>query len=1142
VVAACLACGQVNPEIARYCLACGVLIEQEVGRPAEERKTVTVLFCDLVGFTAASDGADPEDIRARIRPYHAQLRREAEKFGGTVEKFIGDAVMAVFGAPVAHEDDPERAVRAGLRILEAIADLNQEDAQLSLAVRVGVESGEAVVALGARLEQGEGLVAGDVVNTASRLQRAAPVGGVLVGPGTYSATRQVFDYQALAPVVLKGKAEPVEVFQALAPRARFGTELTRSFATPMVGRQIDLGIVTGAFQKAVHETTVQLVVVAGEPGVGKSRLVAELRSFVDLWPEPIRWRLGRCLPYGDGITFWALGEIVKAEAGILETDPPEVAAAKIDAMIPEDAPDAPWLRARLRPLAGLPAPEAVLEENFAAWRAFVELLAETRPSVLVFEDLHWADEALLEFVEQLADYAEGVPLLLVGTARPELYEQAARWAASARNVARVNLRALTAAETARLVSNLLGTAKPPTEVQQAIWDHAGGNPLYAEEFIGLLKDQEILRRAGAGWSIDTDAEIPLPPGAHGLIAARLDTLGSARKRMLQDAAVVGQVFWVDAVTEMGDQDQDQVQAVLHELVRRELIHPARRSSMAGQAEYSFTHALIRDVCYAQIPRADRAQRHCRAAAWIERMAGDRAADHAEILAAHYTAALELAQAAKDPQAGELAASAARYLMLAGDRAMGIDVAASERHYAKALAMTGPDHPDCAELLVRYGEALRLRARFREAADAFEQAIAAFQADGDVRRAAMATSRYSMLLHRLGDRGYTDAANRALGILEPLGPSPELAEALAERAAASFLSDQHAEAAALAERAVEVAAELGLPVSARALGFRGCARFALGQAAGLEDMRRALEAATAQGLGREAAVLYHNLAVSLCRAEGPRAAWELAQQGTAFAQRHGIAEWEPLLEAIAVEALADLGLIEQARTLMATALDHVAAEDWIGQVDLRSAEARMLARRGEIYQTGLMDWIQQALARARELGEPQYLGGLLVLAAIARTAVGEVRDATPLLVELAHVPNVRHTLDYLRSLPDLVRVAIAAGEADLGERLANGLKPVHQLDEHAAVTARALLAEQHDKHSEAAILFTDAAGRWERFEVPWEQAQALLGKGRCLLPLGRPTEAREPLLTARDIFASLGANPALGDANRLLAEATALAGS
>jgi hypothetical protein len=290
------------------------------------------------------------------------------------------------------------------------------------------------------------------------------------------------------------------------------------------------------------------------------------------------------------------------------------------------------------------------------------------------------------------------------------------------------------------------------------------------------------------------------------------------------------------------------------------------------------------------------------------------------------------------------------------------------------------------------------------------------------------------------------------------------------------------------------------------------------------------------------VLYHNLGVSLLRAEGPRAAWELAQQGAAFAQRHGIAEWVPLLEGTAVEALADLGLIERARTLMATALSHVAADDWMGQADLRSAEAQMLARRGELSQTGLMDWIQQTVAKARELGEPQYLAGLLALAAIAWTAVGEARAAAPLLTELEQVPNVRHTLDYLRSLPDLVRVAIAAGEPDLGAWLADGPEPVYQLDRHAAVTARALLAEQHGDHAEAAALFADAAGRWERFEVPWEQAQALLGQGRCLLALGRPAEGGEPLTAARDIFASLGASPVLADANRLLAEATALAGS
>jgi len=1120
-------------------MGCGAPVERAARPAADERKTVTVLFCDLVGFTAASDHADPEDVWARLRPYHARLRRELEGFGGTVEKFIGDAVMAVFGAPIAHEDDPERAVRAGLRILEAIADLNADDAELGLAVRVGVESGEAVVALGARPELGEGLVAGDVVNTASRLQGVAPVGAVLVGPGTWAATRLVFDYQAPGPLMLRGKAGLMPVFRAVAPRARLGTDVTRLLAAPMVGRQVELGILTGAFRKAVQESSVQLVVVAGEPGVGKSRLVAELLSFVDAWPELVRWRQGRCLPYGEGITFWALGEIVKAEAGILESDPLEAAIDKIDAVIADDAPDAPWLRARLRPLAGLAAPEAAREENFAAWRAFIELLAEDHPSVLVFEDLHWADEALLMFIEQLADRAAGVPLLLVCTARPELYERAPGWASSVRDMARVNLRALTTAETARLIGQLLGSAVIPAEVQQAILQRAGGNPLYAEEFVRLLKDQHILRRADSGWRIDPDAEIPLPPGVRGLIAARLDMLSPGRKRLLQDAAVVGKVFWSGAVASMGSQDPGEAQAVLHELSRKELVRPARRSSMAGQAEYSFAHALIREVCYAQIPRAERAQRHARAAAWIERMAGGRAADHAEILAAHYTTALELARAAKDPLAGELAVRAVHFLMLAGDRAMGIDAGAAERHYARALALAGPDHSERADVLARHAEALRLRARFPEAAAAYEEAIAALQANGNLRAAAAAMTRYSMLRHRLGDPAYRKAADKALEILEPLGPSPALVEALAGHAIASLVSDQHPAAMRFASRAVEVAAELGLPTPARALGFLGGARFALGQAEGLKDMRRALEAATAQGLGREAAVAYNNLVAALSRVEGPRARRELAQEGAAFAERRGIAEFVPPLEGMAITALVDLGEFEQARTRAAALLGRLAAGDWWGQLGARYAQARMLVRRGELSETGAVEWIEEAVERGRAFGEPQYLATLLVLAAGARAAAGDAHGAVALLAELAQVPNVRHTLDYMPDLPDVVRAALAAGDPGLAARFVDGLEPVYPLDQTAVVTARALLAEQRGQHGEAAALFADAADRWGRFEVPWERGHALLGHGRCLLALSRPSEAQRSLRTARQIFASLGARPALSETGNRLEQATAL---
>jgi hypothetical protein len=442
-----------------------------------------------------------------------------------------------------------------------------------------------------------------VVNTASRLQGVAPVGGVVVGEQTFRATERVFDYEALEPVTVKGKALPVPLWRATAARARFGTDLIRSLTTPLVGRDLERGLLTGTFERSVRDSTVQLVTIVGEPGVGKSRLVAELSSFVDDRPELVRWRQGRCLPYGDGITFWALGEIVKAETGILETDSPEVAAAKIDAVVPDEDADAPWLRQRLRSLVGLEAPQAAREENFAAWRRFLESVAEAGPSVFVFEDLHWADDALLAFLEHLADYSEGVPMLLVATARPELYERAPAWAASARDANRINLAPLSETETARLISNLLESAVLPVEVQSAILHRSGGNPLYAEEFVRLLKDRGILTKQGSTWTLDPDAEIPMPSGVQGLIAARLDTLSPEHKHLLQDAAVVGKVFWSGAVAKMGQRDPKEISEALHELSRKELIRPARASSMAGEAEYAFYHALVRDVCYAQIPRA-----------------------------------------------------------------------------------------------------------------------------------------------------------------------------------------------------------------------------------------------------------------------------------------------------------------------------------------------------------------------------------------------------------------------------------------------------------------------------------------------------------------------------------------------------------
>ncbi|MEO8477530.1 MAG: adenylate/guanylate cyclase domain-containing protein, partial [Actinomycetota bacterium] len=411
-MATCSSCAHENNDGAKFCEECATPLGAPARPVAEERKVVTSLFCDLVGFTATSESADPEDVDQMLASYFTMARTAIEAYGGVVEKFIGDAVVGVFGVPAAHEDDPERAVRAGLRICEAAEDLTSVGGA-PLKLRVGINTGEALVRLGITPGSGEGFLSGDSVNTASRLQSVAPEMGVAVGLGTYEATEQVFDYDELEPATLKGKSEPVRVFWAKSSRARFGTDLTRVHDTPFIGREIDLALLKGIFDKTVAANAPQLVTVVGEPGLGKSRIVAELFAYTDTKPELITWRQGRCLPYGEGITFWALGEILKAHTGILESDPAEVANAKLEVVLPEGS-EREWFRQRLLPLLGIEANSpAEREELFTAWLRFFELVAEQDPTVLVFEDLHWAEPAMLEFIEHLADRAEGVPLLIV---------------------------------------------------------------------------------------------------------------------------------------------------------------------------------------------------------------------------------------------------------------------------------------------------------------------------------------------------------------------------------------------------------------------------------------------------------------------------------------------------------------------------------------------------------------------------------------------------------------------------------------------------------------------------------------------------------------------------------------------------------
>src|SRR5690348_12310991 len=500
----CGQCAQENPDGFRFCGRCG----SPLASPArsEERKVVTVLFADLVGFTSRSEAMDVEDVRSTLAPYHALLRDQLEHYGGTVEKFIGDAVMALFGAPVSHEDDPERAVRAALSIRAAIDRLNEAEPGLDLHVRVGVNTGEALIVLGADPARGEGMASGDVVNTAARLQTAAPVDGILVGETTYRATDRTITYRAAEPVTAKGKAHALRVWEAVEARARLGVDVIQRPTTPLMGRAEELDLLLDALRRCRSERVVQLVTLVGVPGIGKSRLVWELFEAVERDPDFITWRQGRSLPYGDGVTYWALGEMVKAQAGILDSDTAEDARGKLEATVRDlipDAGEAAWVEEHLRALVALEQETALTDDRTsearAAWRRFLEALAEVHPLVLVFEDLHWADEDLLDFIDHLVDWASGVPMLVVCTGRPELLDRRRGWGGGKRNALTIALTPLEDTDIARLISALLDQAVLPAQTQAALLGRAAGNPLYAEEYVRMLIDRGHLRQAGGRW-------------------------------------------------------------------------------------------------------------------------------------------------------------------------------------------------------------------------------------------------------------------------------------------------------------------------------------------------------------------------------------------------------------------------------------------------------------------------------------------------------------------------------------------------------------------------------------------------------------------------------------------------------------------
>ena len=1141
----CGGCGAEAAAGARFCAYCGRALPERSGGLAEERKVVTVLFCDLVGSTSRADGADPEDVLATLGPYHSRLRDELERYGATVEKFIGDAVMAVFGAPVAHEDDAERAVCAGLRILEAMKELNAEQPGLDLEVRVGIATGEVMVSLAARPEIGQHFVAGDVVNVAARLQHAAPPGAVVVGGLTQRLTRDRVGYESLAPVTVRGKSQALELWKAVGVRARAGIGVPGPSAIPFIGRQAELIALQSALRRATWEPGVQLVTITGEPGVGKSRLVGEFHAWVTEQPDLVGWRQGRCLPYGDGVSFWALGEVVKAQAGILESDGEAEAREKlgtaIDAVAAVDQ-DRAWLESRLGPLVGLTDPSSAggqprsQQETFTAWRVFLEAVARDRPLVLLVEDVHWADPALLGFIEHLVVWSEGAAILVVVTARPEVYDRSPSWGGGRRNATTVALGPLTAVETGQLLAALLSGVALPAEMQTMLAERAGGNPLYAEQFARLIVDLGLLTNSGEGPGLAAAEKLPLPDTVAALIAGRLDGLPAERKALLADAAVLGRVFWSGGVVAVGERGEADVRLALRDLARAEFVRRVPISSVAHQEEYSFWHALLRDVAYGSLPRKVRAAKHLAAAYWLVELAGERVADYAELLAYHYQTALECTKDVGDEaRAAELAEPTARYLVIAGDRAFDLAAATAPAHYQRALDLIPAGSPARGPVLVKLGMACWAAGRPEEPERSLRAAIAEFELQGDA--PAIGNAMTYLARARYASHGAADAIevlDHAIALLRRESPGNELASACAYSALIHEVAGGSEEALALADEALG-AADPRSEAHAAALRSRGVARCFLGDLDGLEDCREAVRLATSLGKPNLVATFQAELAEAVWMTEGPRAAIPLSRAAVKAAGQNGDRGQAACYRAEGLRLLYDLGdwdeLLRESAEI-GPVLTGTGHRYWAVMQD--SIRTLMLAWQGEVEAARAVQ--PHLLPQARKFNDFQILAPALTAAAVTHLAAGHPGRAFQLVTELQAAVTDSSSWFWIPHLPDLTHACVAAGEPHAAQLLISRAPATTTRHRLSVLTAQAVLSEARGDVREALRMNQEAAAGWNEYGHLFEHGRTLAALGHCTLELGQP-HAEKALTAAAAIFSRLQAKPLLAQTQRLLGQAS-----
>ncbi len=1079
----CQNCNTNNPIDAQFCLRCGTPLAEAV---QVERRVLSVLFADLVASTPMAARLDPEATRVIQGEYFAAMREEIIRHGGVVEKFIGDAVMSVFGLPVAHEDDPERAVRTAVAMQGRMPALNAR-LRADLHIRIGISTGE-VVADPRAVAAGEFMVTGDVVNLAARLQQQAPPDAIVVDERTQATTRQRVEYRPLEAAGDDDFADrPRWQVAGLAEGPAAGRRLHAS----LVGREDELRFLLALYQRVVDGRKPHLVTILGTAGVGKTRLVGDVLERLRENESPPEVLNGRCPAYGEGLTYWPLAEMLKQECGIKDSDPPEVMSEKLRAQIAAvcepvlGAAENERIVADLAPMIGVTIParssgardrRSSADALLLSLRAFLMAKAQRKPLLLVFENLHWAEQSLLELLTHLAMRGGDAPILILCLARPELLEQHPDWGAGIRNYTAVALAPLGQDVSRRLIAELLKYKSAPADMYDAILAKAEGNPFFIQEILHVLLDTGALVREGDAWRWAAQAQelrIRMPDTIHGILASRLDLLSALEKRAILDASIAGRVFWLGSLVATSELTPAEAAAALRRLQERDLVEERATSSVADEREFAFTHALIREVAYNSVPKAGRSERHIRFADWLARTVGGRQDEFLASIAAHREHAWRYKVETGD-RAPELARSAIAALRAAGTRA------AALRTFPEARRMF-----DRALLIVKNTGLVDDTALFLEVLTERTEVVKWMSLPDLVFKDTDAVLRLAPTIGRddLLSRAWL---NRAIAEWDRSRLQP--AEEALHRALELFdkLKDRHGQAEAL---------EVLASITDDLRGKLSRAQDAYMQA---QDLYR--ELGDGQGMARTMAWRAHSLLNSGNLAEA-RALFTLAAQ-TARAHH------ERISEASSVYGLAKLA--------------HLAGD---------SDEAVRLYQEAIALRQALGDPMTEANVR-RNLGMHYLRWGRL------DEAEQEFQTARTLRWE--HGAKFENTM----LLRGLAEVALARGDvltaAEYAEQALAGLTDQDEISRETVAATLGKVRAAQGRVEDAEALFHESIEILERKEYRIDLALSLFKHGEALLILHRPERARAPLERARDLFAAIGAAHHLRETEALLASAGGVA--